>query len=250
MEGVRAQLPLTQMFRQRHHIAILLLSLGLALLGIFLWLFLKKTWDDEHANLRRETNLLFINAVHGIESQMFDRLIVKRWEGAEGDTSVNISLRFPPPLHRPDSAKAFVFVQERSLVTSDLLNKTDSSHTKMKIIFDTERSPGEAEMSGSLSMFMSADSNQIANADSANFQFLKALERNFYQAMERAVLPVEWKVTRLETPKDSSPQQGTFMAGQYTDMLSGERFGAEISQYQGYLLRKTGPQILFSMLQH
>ncbi|MBC7776854.1 MAG: HAMP domain-containing histidine kinase [Phycisphaerae bacterium] len=236
------------MFRQRHHIAIFLLSLGLALLGIFLWLFLKKTWDDETASLRRETNLLFVNAVHGIESQMFDRLIVKRWEGAEGDTSVNISLRLPPPLHRADSTKAFVFVQERSLVTSNLLNKMDSSKTKMKIVFSDERMPGEAEMSGSLSMLMSADSNRLVSADSANPQFLKALEQNFDEAMQRAALPVAWKVTRLESPLDSSNQHETFMAGKYTDMLTGERFGAEISHYQGYLFRKTGPQVLFSLL--
>ncbi len=236
------------MFRKRHHIAIFLLSLGLALLGIFLWLFLKKTWNDETNTLRRETNLLFVNAVHGIESQMFDRLIVKRWEGAEGDTSVNISLRLPSPIHRTDSAKAFVFVQERSLVTSNVLNKMDSSKTKMKIVFNEERLPGEAEMSGTLSMLMSADSNHLACPDSINPKFLKSLEKNFSEAMQRAALPVAWKVSRLGSSSDSTHQRETFMAGQYTDMLSGERFGAEISDYQGYLLRKTGPQILFSIL--
>jgi len=236
------------MFRQRHHIAVLFLSLGLALLGVFLWLFLKKTWEDEAASLRRETNLLFVNAVHSIESQMFDQLIVKRWEGAAGDTLVNISLRLPPPAHRQDSAKAFVFVQERSLVTSTVLNKVDSSKSKMKIIFNEDRRPDATEMSGTLSMMMSAENNNLTSADSANPQFIEALDRNFSEAMQRAALPVTWKVSRLDSLTDNSHQPETFMAGQYTDMLSGERFGAEISHYRGYLLQKTGPQILFSIL--
>ncbi|MFN0213423.1 MAG: sensor histidine kinase [Saprospiraceae bacterium] len=234
------------MFRQRHHIAIVLLSLGLALLGIFLWLFLKKTWVDESANLRRETNLLFENAVHSIESQVFDRLIVKRWEAANGDTSVNISLRLPPLAHRSDSAKALVFIEEKSLISSRVFKSPDSSHTKMKVIFDTERSSGETEMSGSLSMLMSADSNHFAGPDSASARFLGLLAQKFGEAMQSAAIPVQWEVVRMKS-ENSRPRE-TFLAGQYTDIVSGERFGAEISQYQGYLLRKTGPQILFSIL--
>lgn len=236
------------MFRQRHHIAILLLSLGLALLGAFLWLFLKKTWEDELASLRRETNLLFVNAVHGIESQMFDRLIVKRWEGTSGDTSINISLRLPPPLRGRDSSKAFVFVQERSLVTRTSHNLTDSGKTQMKVVFKDENKLVENEMAGSLSMLMRADSNCINASDTMNQGFLSSLERNFGDAMRKAGLPVSWKVNRLGAGPDSLGQSPSFMAGQYTDMMSGERFGAEISAYKPYLLRKIGPQIAFSIL--
>ncbi len=236
------------MFRQRHHIAIWLLSLGLALLGIFLWLFLKKTWDDEAASLRRETNLLFVNAVHGVESQVFDRLIVKRWEGVEGDTSLNISLRLPSPRHGADSAKVFAFVQERSVVTGRLHEKMDTSNTQMKVVFKSDRLPQEAEMSGALSMLMANDSASLVSSDSVNPQFIQALEHNFGEAMQRAALPVRWKVLQLDALSDSIQAPETFLAGQYTDMLSGERFGAEISHYQGYLLQKLGPQILFSLL--
>ena len=236
------------MFRQRRHIAVLLLSLGLALLGIFLWLFLKKTWVDETASLRRETNLLFVNAVHSIESQMFDRLLVKRWDGVNGDNSVNISLRLPQPKPGQDSAKVFTFVQERSLVTGQLHEKMDTGHTKMKVVFNDKRVSGEAEMSGALSMLMSTDSFVMAGSDSLNPRFLRALERNFSEAMQIAGLPVNWEVKRLDSLVDDTVSRETFMAGQYTDMVSGERFGAEISHYKGYLLRKTWPQIVFSIL--
>jgi len=236
------------MFRQRHHIAILLLSLGLALLGIFLWLFLKKTWDDELASLRRETNLLFVNAVHGIESQMFDRLIMKRWEGSEGDSSVNISFRLPASKHGHDTTQVFAFMEERSIVTGQVKEKMDTSSTKMKLVVKSDRSLVGADMSGSISMLMASDSIHLNRADSINPKFLKSLEQNFDEAMQRAALPVTWKVSQLISPVGSNVQREAFMAGQYTDMLSGERFGAEISHYKGYLLRKIGPQIVFSIL--
>lgn len=237
------------MIRQRHHIAILLLSLGLLLLGVFLWLFLKKTWEDEAASLRRETNLLFVTAVHGIESQMFDRLLVKRWEGVEGDTSVNISLRLPPSRHmRDSSAKIFAFVQERSVTTDVSVDHQDSSRKKLKVSFNTEQVLGEGEMSGAISMLMIDDSTHGAHSDTAKQQFLTSLERNFSEAMQKAGLRVGWKVTRsLDTIKFDN-QRDRFVAGQYTDMASGERFRAEISDYRAYLFRKIGAQILFAVL--
>lgn len=240
-------LPLSQMLRQRHHIAILLLSFGLVLLGIFLWLFMKKTWDDENASLRKETNLLFVNAVRGVESQLLDRMIVRRFDENAGDTSVSITLRLPHAKLGRDSAKVFAFVQERSMV-SRLPEKMDSSKTKMKILFKEERLTSETEMSGALSMLMSTDSNRQTYTDSLHSQFLYALEQNFDKAMQNAALPVHWKVARLEERSDSLQGRESFLAGQYTDMLSGERFGAEISQYQGYLFQKIGPQLLFSLL--
>ena len=248
MPGFFARLPLSQMFRQRHHIAVLLLTLGLVLLGVFLWLFLKKTWEDESANLRRETNLLFVNAVRGIENQLFDQMIVRKWTGADGDTAVNISLRLPAPKHGEDSAKVFAFVQERSIHTRKIINTLDSSAPKMKMVLNTKRAVSEPDMTGTISMFMDNDTNQVILGDSVNPQFLKSLDQLFSASMQQSQLSVSWKVSLLNATADTSQRAQTFMAGQYTDILSGERFGAEISNYQGYLFRKIIPQILFSIL--
>lgn len=238
------------MFRQRHHIAILLLSLGLVLLGIFLWLFLKKTWEDEAASLRRETNLLFVNAVHGIESQVFDRLLVKKWEGiGEGDTALDISLRLPPLARvRDTSARVIAFVEEHSVTKEITKAPKDSSKTQMKIAIRNGRFPAENEISGALSVFMSTDSIRGNYADSVNPKFLISLEQNFSEAMQSAALPVSWKVLRLKDTLNADNQSDMFVAGQYADMVSGDRFRVEISGYHAYLFRKIGPQILFSLL--
>jgi hypothetical protein len=200
VKGFYQRVPLGQMFRQRHHIAILLLSLGLVLLGIFLWLFLKKTWGDESNSLRQETNLLFVDAVHSIERKMFDKLIVRRLENGGGDTTVSISLHLPTPKHITDSAKAFALVQEHSIQTGMVLNSIDTSYPNMKFVLNTDHTFDKAEMSGTLSMFMTADSINQVCTDSIDPQILKSLELNFGLAIQKAlptvklIVDISWRV--------------------------------------------------------
>jgi len=248
VEGFMLHVPLSQMFRQRHHIAILLLSLGLVLLGVFLWLFLKKTWEDEANSLRRETNLLFVNAVQSIERKMFDQLIIKRVDGGGGDTTVSISLRLPASKHKPDSASAFAFIQERSIQTGMVINTIDTSNAKMKFVLNTDRTVDKPEMSGTLSMFMDSDSVHQIHSGPYYPTILKSLELNFGKAIQEAGLPVVWEVIGPDSFAHKEEQQGHFMAGEYKDILSGEQLGIEISNYQGYLFKKISPQILFSIL--
>lgn len=236
------------MLRQRHHIALFLLSLGMILLGIFLWLFLKKNWEDEAASLRRETNLLFADAVHNIERRLFDQIIVRQLDGPQGDTSVQISLHLPPPATFPDSARKFTFIQERSIQTSHELRPADSGQSKMKVILKQDDPPLKTGMTGSLSVLMAADSMSLPCPDTAHSKFLKSLDENFSKAMEQTAKPISWKVMRLENFADTAAVPGSFLAGQYTDMISGERFIAVISEYRRYLFQKIGPQIVFSLL--
>lgn len=233
------------MLRQRHHIAVFLLSLGLVLLGVFLWFFLKKTWTDEESALRRESNLLFANALHGIEQEMFDQLIVKKWTGDTGDTAVDISLRLPPNLRRRDSAQMFAFVQERAVLTQVLPESADTGKAKVKIAFTSQRMANETEMSGTLSMLILGEKGR---SDSAHAQMQRRLEQNFGDAMQRAALPLPWKVTRWADSLAIADDPQVLLAGQYVDVASGERFRAEISGFHGYLFQKIAPQILFSFL--
>lgn len=236
------------MLRQRHHIALLLMSLALVLLGAFLWLFLKKTWDDEAAKLRRETSLLFVNAVRGIESQAFDKLIVRRWEHADGDTSLNISIRVP---ERPgkDSARIFAYVQERSLISEQ--HATTSGDTAMDITWtvqDRATDGNEPSLAGAISMLISSSSGDSLNSDSIKIKgdMAAMLERKFGEAMQQANLPVHWQV--LANSDTTAQGADMFIAGQYADLGAGKKYRAEISDYRMFLLRRIGPQILFSCL--
>ena len=233
------------MFRQRHHIAILLLSLGMILLGVFLWLFLQKTWKDEQEALRRETNLLFVNAVREIESQLFDKLVVRRWDAFQGDSAVSISLRLPPPVR--DSGRVLAFMQGKTVISHDVKAIRDEKVQDVKIMVnrnDYDESSQE-EISGALSIFVGADSTGASLRDSGAMPVRAALERQFGEAMQAAGLPVQWQ---MATMKDSIPSRGAFVTGQYADLASGERFRAVISGYEGYLFRQIVPQLAFSLL--
>lgn len=53
----------------RQRLAVFLMALSLGLLLVFLVLFLKKVYTDGLATLQRESSLLFVNAVRGIEGE-------------------------------------------------------------------------------------------------------------------------------------------------------------------------------------
>lgn len=223
------------------------MSLALVLLGAFLWLFLKKTWDDEAAKLRRETSLLFVNAVRGIESQAFDKLIVRRWEHADGDTSLNISIRVP---ERPgkDSARIFAYVQERSMISEH--HATASGDTAMNITWtvqDRASDGDEPSLAGAISMLMSTQDSLCGDSLKISGGNMSAmLEKKFGEAMQQANLPVHWQV--LENSDTTAQGADMFVAGQYADLGADKKYRAEISDYRMFLLRRIGPQILFSAL--
>ena len=273
-------------------LSIALISLGLALLAAFLFFFLKKTWNDEAAALRRETNLLFVNAVRSEQNRVFDQLLVRQFGP---DSSFEISLRMPR-LPQGDSVKMVAFVQEKTEFKTVLRKKADSTHL-LHIEATRSAEPEEtdapqmfrlrtgdfaeaddAPVTGTLSVFVGSDS---LCSDSTRPLVLEVLRRNFGEAMQRSGLAVGWQVRRLEpdsatlrrplrpgevrpthstwvrkTPAaeaaqdtaQASAEPGTFIAGEYLDLVSGERYVAEISAYGGYLLRKTLPQILFAVL--
>jgi signal transduction histidine kinase len=238
------------MSRQRHHFAVLLMTFGLVLLGIFLWLFLKKTWEDEAANLRRETNLLFVSAVRSLESQAFDQLIVRSWESAPGDTSFDISLRLPPVARGRDSARVVAFVrEERSLRTDRIEEQRSPDSSQLKFTFkNRQHLPDESNVSGALSLLMVNDSLRQMRADSLNPHIMSLLAQKFGEAIQRAALPLQWEITRGTSLSDSGAHREMFLAGQYTDLVSGERLNAEITQYRRHLIGKIWPQMLFSLL--
>jgi len=270
-------------------LSILLISLGLALLAAFLFFFLKKTWGDEAAALRRETNLLFVNAVRSEQNRVFDRLLVRQFGS---DSTLEISLQMPR-LPQHDSVKMMAFVQEKTefrMVSEDKPDSSQRLHIKTTrapladetgaprvLHFETSEShePSDVSVTGTLSMFVGSDSTRF---ESARPLVLDVLRKNFGEAMQRASLAVGWQVLSLgidstnlrrplrpgelhptrstwvkktltaDTAKSVAARSGTFIAGEYHDLVSGERYAAEISAYGGHLLRKTLPQMLFAVL--
>ncbi|HPI09017.1 MAG TPA: hypothetical protein PLM41_21645, partial [Saprospiraceae bacterium] len=81
------------MLFSRQRLSILLMTLGFGLLLAFVYLFLKKVWDDEVDSLKQQTNLLLVNAVRSIERSAFDRLIVQTMDLRRDSLHVNLQMR-------------------------------------------------------------------------------------------------------------------------------------------------------------
>lgn len=271
-------------------LSIALISLGLALLAAFLFFFLKKTWDDEATALRRETNLLFVNAVRSEQNRVLDQLLVRQFGN---DSTLELSFRMPR-LPQGDSVKMVAFVQEKAEFKTILEKKADTARllriettrsplrepadAAHQFRFETQdfRGPDDgADVTGTLSVFIGGDTMR---SDSTRPLVLDVLRKNFGEAMQRSGLAVDWQLRRLgadsamlhrpprsnevrptgsiwvkklttsDTAKVAEVRPGTFIAGEYLDLVSGERYVAEISAYGGHLLRKVLPQGLFALL--
>lgn len=272
-------------------LSIALMSLGLALLAAFLFFFLNKTWNDEAQTLRRETGLLFVNAVQSEQNRVLDKLLVRQFST---DSTFDIALRMPR-LPQGDSVKMVAFVQEKTEMKTVLEKKSDSTHlfrieashnsvrekSDIPRLFHVETTESRAfdntSITGTLSVFVGSDT---LYSDSTQPLVLNVLRKKFDAAMQQSNLAVTWQIiqTGLDSPQirrpasaseahstpstwtnkmpsepnsadtNSATPSGTFTAGEYYDLVSGERYEARISAYHTYLFRKILPQLLFAVL--
>ncbi|MCU0345459.1 MAG: HAMP domain-containing histidine kinase [Saprospiraceae bacterium] len=226
----------------RHQFSIVLMSTSLVLLAGFLVLFLKKSWDDEVLALKKETGFLFINSIRGVEGDMMDRLVTHNIMG-QGD-SVRHEFRFQLPGNpKDDSLKVLTYINEEKL----RFNEADSN-VNIRIMAKST-GDSEAEMSGSLSMIV-AMTDEKNGLDSLLFRkqnpaLWTMVDSNFSASMSRAKLPVEYEIVRLGS--DTVGNEIGFRSGSYTDLASGDKYVAELSDYQGYIFKKIWPELLFSL---
>ncbi len=226
----------------RHKFSVVLMSASLVLLAGFLVLFLKKAWSDEVLALKKETGFLFVNSIRGIEGDMMDRLMTHNILNV-GD-SVRHEFRFQLPSNpKNDSLKVLTFINEEKLRFPEA-----DSNVNIRI---TAKSTGggETEVAGSLSMIvaMTGDEN---GSDSLfrrkpNPALWTMVDSNFAASMDRAKLPVEYEIVRIGG--DSVGPEIGARSGSYTDLASGDKYVAELSNYNGYIFKKILPELGFSL---
>lgn len=217
------------------------MSASLVLLASFLMLFLKKTWNDEVAALKKETGFLFVNSIRGIEGSMMDRLITHNIRGRAGDSIEQEFVLRMPKQPEGDSLKIFTFVTEEKF-------KVEERDTNVRIRIAASSLRGkETEMAGSLSMMVAMTSeNDSFHVASNHPEILPLLDSNFTASMRNSKLPIGFKI--VSTKNDSTAGANWVRSGSYTDLASGESYAAELSNYRGYIFQKILPELLFSLL--
>ncbi len=223
----------------RHKISILLIAASLLLLGLFLFFYLNKTWNNKLAALKRETNHIFIQSVQSIEGDVLDKVIFNRLHGIT-DTG---SFSFIPqrlPVSPSDSLKVIAFASDR-----DELLEADSS---FEVTVQSLTSPGEdggEEMTGSLSMVIEMTNGKWVGDTCDPAGIFPLIEKNFANNFKKAGLPVAYKVVRLS--EDSLQPHKMLVTSAYTDLPSGQRFAAGVKDYKPYIFRQMLPELLFSL---
>ena len=223
----------------RHRLSIFLMTTSLLLLALFLVFFLKKTWEDELGQLKKETSFLFANSIHSIEGELLDKLVMRRMTGGESDHP-NVFL-FKNRQVEKDSVKVMaIFDGHEPGVWADT--------TVSVKIHAREAGGGRPEMSGSLSMViaMSGSEGDSLIIKSGAKGVLPVLKTNFEKAVKSSGLPVSYEIVRWQN--DSLPLREDALAGSYTDLSSGEKYAVELSKYNGYVFRQMWPQAMFSLV--
>lgn len=220
-------------------LARILMAFSLLLLSGSLAWFLHRTYQEEKATLSREVSFLFINTVRNIEGSLLDKLVFRR------NTLENHPLPALPKMLVADSVQLITFVGQEEHVL-------DTGDHKFEIRVSRTGGPEmtSSEIQGSISMFIALSGDTLPHRpgwtakDSA--AFLPRLRSEFGQALAAAGLPVQHQISRIEGRQKETPR--VLRSGLYTDLANGERYGAELSGYEWFLVKKMLPQMLFAIL--
>ncbi|MBL7780727.1 MAG: HAMP domain-containing histidine kinase [Saprospiraceae bacterium] len=229
-------------------LAILLITLGFGLLLAFVYLFLKKVWEDEVDSLKQQTNLLLVNAVRSIEQNAFDNLIVRTLDVRDDSVQVRLNLQ---------GSASYDSLIERDISIKD---KTRFEYKRIQIgdsvqVWESNTLPKEVRIQpggtvGSLSMIVAIQGDSMHTLmkeslkDPAARQVLPLLKKKFVEALQAEGNPIPAQMVQL---KGDSTTSG-LLAATYLDALSGEKYGAVIDGYQQIVLKRMWPQVLFSLL--
>lgn len=223
----------------RHRLSIYLMTTSLVLLAVFLFLFLKKSYQDQVAELQKETGYLFVNSIRGIEGKMMEKMIFKSLDG-QADTTIHSWVENRKFIG-PDTSSIVAFMDDRM--------EHIASDSSIEITIRSNETKGKVtELKGSLSVMIAMD-REHSPLDSIFFKnkmenVLQRLEKDFSATMHDADLPVKYKVVQLKN--DTSNCMDILGNGTYTDLVSGEKYGVELSGFNSFVLKKIIPEILFS----
>lgn len=218
------------------------------MLAVFLFLFLKKSYQEEVVALQKETGYLFVNSVQGMEGKLLEKIVLNRM-GTPSDTLVHEWIERANIKEDIDSARVFAFVDNNTthIVRDSFGVLQDSS---VKFTFRSVQEKGKAqELKGSLSVMIAWDDDE-GSIDSLFPKkkiedILQRLDEDFASSMQEADLPIGYKVIKLKDGmRDSIDLLGN---GVYTDLASGEKYGVELSGFNHFVLKNIMPEILFSV---
>ncbi|MBK7936123.1 MAG: HAMP domain-containing histidine kinase [Lewinellaceae bacterium] len=236
-------------FHKRYRFLWLIFS-SLAMLALFQAFWLRKVWREQRESMQQEANYLFQQTVMSLQDSLVQRSMVSNdhlpaqlpippFPGApelgfwhyRQDTKARITLKNKEKQSLPDSIQ---FDQVQILITTDdSLKATDEPMGVSRII---SRISLPEELPRKFSFRISRDT---ISTDS--------LYNHYGRALASAGIAVAFNIGASEKPP-AAGYPGIRTDPAFSGLLTHRYYTAEFRDYQGFLLRKMLPHIIFSLL--
>ena len=251
--------------RVRQIVPMLLMSLSLGLLLVFEGLWLKEAYDDAYQDLEEQTGTMFAHTVRDIEDSVFHRVFLEPLRIFTNDSIKikvdNVKIRnrskagswlvsTHDTIKSSDTVDRFSAFENRQLTLGKRLKHIGADTSISVTIGKTSsRTWAEAQPSGSLSLFMALSGEDEGNKDVYTvFRDSMDLNKLIFQGFEKMANADELNLgyKTIQIPKQDSLQVSGIIHS-YTDIPSGQTYAVQLEAYEGYLIKKLLPQILFCL---
>lgn len=217
-------------FFNKNKLPIFLISGSLLLLLLFQGVWLKSSYEQEKVNLREQADLVFIDAVRGIEDSIF-----------------NAALLNPIDFFCDDST-SFEDMQIAFGLNLNAINNEANSAINIRTDLSMQQKQNRF---GSLSFFIATtDSSDhfshpfLENCD-PNDLTTTLLKNELNKFFPHDKLPGDYQLASFF---ENDEKEEGFYSNVQTDILRGNSYALFFPSYKAFILKKILPQILFSVL--
>ncbi|MBK6622034.1 MAG: ATP-binding protein [Saprospirales bacterium] len=228
-------------FLYRNGTSLALMGGSLALLAVFIGIWLSKVYKDEYERLKEQTDFLLLESVREMEDGLFASVLTDDDSPVHTDTTLGTVSNKIVIHHQVDTAKVIYYEHKQSLTDTNFEFTVRSNLGESKI---------EKPIKGSLA-FIVAVAEREHSLDSFSIKLdsldiKPILSKQIELALEESKLPSSARLIGLN--REDTAAVEAILSTSYQDILNGERYAIEVPKYRAYLFRKMTPQLLFGLL--
>ncbi len=228
-------------FLYRNGTSLALMGGSLALLAVFIGIWLSKVYKDEYERLKEQTDFLLLESVREMEDGLFASVLTDEDSPVHTDTTLGTVSNRIVIHHQIDTAKVIYYEHKQSLTDTNFEFTVRSNLGESKI---------EKPIKGSLA-FIVAVAEREHSLDSFSIKLdsldiKPILSKQIELALGKSQLPSSARLICLD--REDTTAVEAILSTSYQDILNGERYAVEVPKYRAYLFRKMTPQLLFGLL--
>ncbi len=234
---------------QKQNRSLWLIFSSLTLLVMFQAFWLQKVWQEQRESLQQETNFLFQQTVQNLQDSLVQRSMVH-----ERKTRIRLPM---PPSGLPDITHWEYKQDARAMMalktTREHPGPDSFSVDQVQVFITTTDSAGTFMEPGGVDRILSKISLPEGEPRKFSFRISRdtiptdSISSAYRRALLLAEVTVPFSIAVSDEP--SKPVPGVLRTDPaFSGLLTHRFYTAEFPDYNGYLLRKMLPHILFSLL--